>query len=123
MIVEGRGTKRASAASSLPTRCCAWRASAGITMYEHDELVFTARAGTPLAEIEESLAANGQCLGFEPGDVAKIWGAEERATIGGTVAAGIAGPRRFAAGGARDHLLGFRRSTAKANASKPAAAS
>jgi glycolate oxidase FAD binding subunit len=68
-------------------------------MYEPEEMVFTARAGTTLAEIEAALAKHNQHLAFEP--------AGPTATIGGIVAAGIAGPRRFAAGAARDHLLGF----------------
>jgi glycolate oxidase FAD binding subunit len=79
----------------------------GITMYEPDEMVFSARAGTTLEEIETTLAARGQCLGFEPGEIGPLWSANSKATIGGVVAAAVYGPRRFAAGAARDHLLGF----------------
>jgi glycolate oxidase FAD binding subunit len=72
----------------------------GITDYEPTELVITARCGTPLAEIEAHLAEHGQMLAFEP----PHFGAG--ATIGGTVAAGLSGPRRQAAGAVRDFVLG-----------------
>ena len=77
---------------------------------DHDpaELVVTVRPGTPVADIVSALAANGQRLAFEPPDLAPIWGGARAAgTIGGLVAAGLAGPRRVMAGGVRDHVLGF----------------
>ncbi|HEY0295746.1 MAG TPA: glycolate oxidase subunit GlcE [Bordetella sp.] len=74
----------------------------GIVNYHPSELVVTARAGTPLAELEDELARNGQMLAFEP----PHFGAT--ATVGGCVAAGLAGPRRMAAGGVRDFVLGTR---------------
>jgi glycolate oxidase FAD binding subunit len=108
LIVEGRGTKLGIGRSAAADSVLRVAGLTGITMYEPDEMVFTARAGTPLAEIEEALAAKGQCLGFEPGDMPKLWSDHaDNATLGGTIAAAVAGPRRFAAGGARDHLLGF----------------
>ncbi|HEY6095811.1 MAG TPA: glycolate oxidase subunit GlcE [Gallionellaceae bacterium] len=72
----------------------------GIISYEPTELVITARAGTPLQLIEQTLAGQGQMLGFEP----PHFGA--RATLGGTVACNFSGPRRAAAGSARDFVLG-----------------
>ncbi|MBO9516216.1 MAG: glycolate oxidase subunit GlcE [Variovorax sp.] len=72
----------------------------GITSYEPSELVVTARAGTPLAELEAVLAAEGQCLAFEPPRFA------EGGTVGGMVAAGLAGPSRASAGSVRDFVLG-----------------
>ncbi len=72
----------------------------GITDYEPTELVITARCGTPLAEIEAHLAQHGQMLAFEPPHFGP------GATIGGTVAAGLSGPRRQAAGAVRDFVLG-----------------
>ena len=72
----------------------------GVLSYEPTELVITARAGTPLAEIEELLDDNGQMLPFEPPAFA------ETATIGGTIACNLSGPRRAYAGAARDFLLG-----------------
>ncbi len=78
----------------------------GIVAYEPSELYLTARAGTPLAEVEAALAAQGQMLSFEPPHFG------DGATVGGCVAAGLAGPRRAsqgtAFGGVRDFVLGAR---------------
>ena len=83
-------------------------AVAGITNYDPDELVVTARAGTPLIELEAALAERRQMLAFEPFDHAPLFGsAPGRATLGGVVAANVSGPRRLATGAARDHILGF----------------
>jgi glycolate oxidase FAD binding subunit len=91
----------------------------GIIACEPEEMIITARAGTPLVEIEQALARHGQCLAFEPSSWSGLWHtSSEGATIGGTVAAGVAGPRRFAAGAARDHLLGFRAIDGRAEAFK-----
>lgn len=80
----------------------------GIVDYEPSELVLTVRPATPLAKVEALLEAQGQMLAFEPWDHGAIFGLQyQSATIGGVIAAGVAGPRRLAAGGARDHLLGF----------------
>jgi glycolate oxidase FAD binding subunit len=78
------------------------RACQGIVHYEPSELVITARCGTPLALLEESLAAQGQFLACEPPRL----GAET--TLGGVVAAGLSGPRRMYAGAVRDFVLGTR---------------
>ena len=72
----------------------------GVVDYEPSELVLTARAGTPLAEVEAALSEKGQMLGFEP----PYFGAT--ATLGGTIACGFSGPRRPYAGSARDFVLG-----------------
>ncbi len=74
----------------------------GILHYVPEELVLSARAGTPLAEIETALAERGQMLAFEP----PYFGAT--ATLGGTIAANLSGPRRAYAGAARDFVLGCR---------------
>jgi glycolate oxidase FAD binding subunit len=84
---------------------------AGISSYEPSELVVTARAGTPLAELEAALAEHGQCLPFEPprfhnpepGDAR---GARSGGSVGGMVACGLAGPARAAVGSVRDYVLG-----------------
>lgn len=75
-------------------------AFSGIVAHEPSELVITVRAGTPLAEVEAALAAHGQHLPFDP----PHFGAAS--TIGGVVAAGLAGPGRATAGGVRDYVLG-----------------
>jgi glycolate oxidase FAD binding subunit len=72
----------------------------GITCHEPSELVVTALAGTPLAELEAALAEHGQCLPFEP---PRFGGG---GTVGGMVATGLAGPARAAVGGVRDYVLG-----------------
>ena len=78
------------------------RAYQGIVSYEPSELVVTARCGTPLAELEATLAEKGQCLAFEPPHFG------EGATVGGMVAAGLSGPARATAGAVRDYVLGAR---------------
>jgi glycolate oxidase FAD binding subunit len=79
----------------------------GVTLYEPEELVLSAKAGTPLAEIEALIAAHGQMLAFEPMDCGPIFGAARGGgTIGGVLAANLSGPRRIKAGAARDHCLG-----------------
>ncbi len=78
----------------------------GISSYEPSELVITARAGTPLAEVEAVLAEQGQCLAFEPPRLGATGATGSIGTIGGMVAAGLAGPSRAAAGGVRDFMLG-----------------
>lgn len=82
-------------------------ALSGINFYEPEELVLSARAGTPLAEIRAVLAAHGQELAFEPMDPGFLLGtAEGQGTLGGLIATNLAGPRRLKAGAARDHVLG-----------------
>ncbi len=72
----------------------------GIVSYEPSELVITVCAGTPLAEVEAALAEKGQCFPFEPPHY------KTGTTIGGMVAAGLAGPARATAGSVRDFVLG-----------------
>jgi glycolate oxidase FAD binding subunit len=105
--IVGRGTKRAIG------RAAQWDATldlsglSGITLYEPEELVLTAKAGTPLAEIEARVAANKQELAFEPMDYGVVLGTPLGAgSIGGAIAANLSGPRRIKAGAARDHFLG-----------------
>ena len=78
------------------------RGYAGIVAYEPSELVVTARCGTPLAELESILEQNRQCLPFEPPHFGT------GATLGGSVAAGLSGPGRAAAGALRDFVLGIK---------------
>lgn len=80
------------------------RALAGVVSYEPSELVVTVRAGTPLAEVEALLAAQGQCLAFEP---PHFDGDSRNATVGGMVASGLSGPARASVGAVRDFVLGL----------------
>ncbi|MBB6482840.1 FAD-binding protein [Rhizobium lusitanum] len=84
------------------------RGLAGIVAYNPGEMVMTARAGTPVAEIEAALAEGGQMMTFEPMDHRALMATEGEPTIGGIFAANISGPRRFVSGAARDSLLGVR---------------
>jgi glycolate oxidase FAD binding subunit len=106
--VCGGGSKRLMRAPVVSAALLDMSAVAGITDYDPDELVVTARGGTPLVEIETALAERQQMLAFEPFDHGPLFGAAPgRATMGGIVAANVSGPRRLATGAARDHILGF----------------
>ncbi len=81
----------------------------GVTLYEPSEMVMSARAGTPLEQIEDALAARGQMLAFEPIELAPLGGGEAgQSTIAGMFAANLGGARRIRVGAPRDHLLGVR---------------
>jgi glycolate oxidase FAD binding subunit len=106
--IVGGGSKRAIGRPAQTDLTLDLSGLSGVTLYEPEELVLSARAGTPLAEIEALIAAQGQMLAFEPMDYAPLLGAPAgRATIGGVLAANLSGPRRLKAGAARDHFLGF----------------
>jgi glycolate oxidase FAD binding subunit len=78
----------------------------GIVDYRPSELVLTARAATPLAELEALLGENRQRLAFEPPSLARLLGSDaEHQSIGGVLAANLSGSRRISAGAARDHFL------------------
>src|SRR5690242_18382305 len=84
-------------------------AFSGIRSYEPEELVLTAGAATPMAEIEAALDKAGQMLAFEPPDWRVLLGSGDAApSLGGVVSCNLAGPRRIKQGAARDHFLGFR---------------
>ncbi len=105
--VVGRGTKRAIGRAAQWDATLDLSALSGVTLYEPEELVLSAKAGTPLAEVEALVAASRQELAFEPMDYAVLLGGEAGAgTIGGAIAANLSGPRRIKAGAARDHFLG-----------------
>ena len=109
LAVTGRGTRARLGRPSETQATVSLAEMTGITLYEPAELVLTARAGTPLAEITATLAAENQELAFEPIDHSALFGhAPGAGSIGGLVAVNACGPRRLKVGAARDHLLGFR---------------
>ncbi|MET0867481.1 MAG: FAD-binding protein [Pseudorhodoplanes sp.] len=105
--VAGQGSKRGLGRPSQSDFTLDLSALSGVTLYEPEELVLSARAGTPIAEIEKLVAASGQELAFEPADYGPLLGSGSGSgTIGGVIAANLSGPRRIKAGAARDHFLG-----------------
>ncbi len=106
--VVGHGSKRAVGRPSQTDLTLDLSGLSGVTLYEPEELVLSARAGTPIAEIEALVAAKNQQLAFEPMDYGPLLGGlANRGTLGGVLATNISGPRRIKAGAARDHFLGF----------------
>ncbi|MBU3636963.1 glycolate oxidase subunit GlcE [Polynucleobacter sp. es-MAR-4] len=101
LSIEGGGTKswygNANSYAKLDTRLYS-----GILEYQPEELVITARTGTPLKEIEAALTEKNQVLAFEPPHFG------DNATFGGAIAAGLAGPGRISVGNLRDFVLGAR---------------
>jgi glycolate oxidase FAD binding subunit len=105
--LAGHGTKRTIGRPSQTDLTLDLSALTGVTLYEPAELVLSARAATPLAEIEALLEKNDQELAFEPIDYGPLLGVEaNRGTLGGAIAANLSGPRRVKSGAARDHFLG-----------------
>ncbi len=108
LAVEGLGTKRGIGRAMQAGETLSLRALSGIVTYEPEELILTAQAGTTRDVIEATLAQRGQCLAFEPPDLSALLGSDGPGTLGGMVACNLSGPRRFAAGAARDFVLGLR---------------
>jgi glycolate oxidase FAD binding subunit len=106
--IVGQGSKAGWGRPDQAVRRLSLARLSGIRSYEAAELVMTVGAGTLMSEIETVLAAKNQQLAFEPGDWGPLWGKPAgQGTIGGALACNLSGPRRFQAGAARDHFLGF----------------
>ncbi len=104
--VIGGGTRPVGRAA--PGEALSTTALTGVTLYEPGALTLVVQAGTPLADVEATLAAENQRLAFEPMDHRALLGTSGTPTIGGVVAANVSGPRRIAVGACRDFLLGVR---------------
>lgn len=105
--IVGGGSKRGLGRATVTDDVLDLAALRGIVDYDSSELVLTAAAATPLAEIEAALDAERQMLAFEPPDWSALLPSNAAPTLGGIIACNMAGPRRVRAGAARDHLLGF----------------
>ncbi len=108
LLVTGNGTKSGILRPVQAARSLSTRNHAGITLYSPNELVISARAGTPLADIEATLAERGQHIIAEPPDLSALFSAQGQQTLGGVIATNLSGPRRVAWGAMRDHVLGVR---------------
>jgi glycolate oxidase FAD binding subunit len=104
LCIEGGGTRGFGGAGEVLSTS----GLTGIELYEPGSLTLVAKAGTPVAEIEQILAAEGQRMAFEPMDMRGVLGTSGVATIGGVFATNSSGPRRIQGGAARDYLLGVR---------------
>lgn len=102
--IQGHASKAFYGPPVHADACLDTRAHSGIVAYEPTELVLTARAGTPLVDIEAALAERAQALAFEPPHFGPA-GAE--GTLGGAIACGLSGPARASVGCARDFVLGL----------------
>jgi glycolate oxidase FAD binding subunit len=106
--ILGHGSKRGIGRPVQAAHTLDLAGLSGVTLYEPEELILSAKAGTPLAEIEKLLDDNRQQLAFEPMDYGPLFGTEPgRGTLGGVLASNTSGPRRLKAGAARDHILGI----------------
>jgi glycolate oxidase FAD binding subunit len=104
--IVGHGTRRQIGQPMATNAVLDLSALNAVSSYEPNELIITVEAGAPLADVMSLIAAKNQQFAFEPVNTAPLLGAAGAGTIGGMIAAGLAGPRRVKAGGARDHLLG-----------------
>ncbi|MBR1203214.1 MULTISPECIES: FAD-binding protein [unclassified Bradyrhizobium] len=104
--VIGHGSKRAVGHPMATNAVLDVSVLNAVSSYEPNELIITVQAGAPLADVQSLIDAKNQQFAFEPMDMSVLLGSAGAGTIGGMIGAGLAGPRRIKAGGARDHLLG-----------------
>ncbi|MBR0755561.1 FAD-binding protein [Bradyrhizobium jicamae] len=104
--IIGHGSKRAIGHPMATNAVLDLSGLNAVVGYEPNELIVTVQAGAPLADLQSMIDAKNQQFAFEPMDTSVLLGTSVSGTIGGMIGAGLAGPRRIRAGGARDHLLG-----------------
>ena len=108
LAIQGKNTKRGFGLPVAADCVLSMEKLAGITEYHPEELVMVALPGTPLAEVRQALARHNQHLAFEPPALNRMYQVDEEGSIGGVFMGNLAGPGRFRAGSARDHILGVR---------------
>src|ERR1700723_190671 len=104
--IIGHGSKRLVGQPMATNALLDVSALNAVTFYEPNELIITVQAGAPLADVLSLIDSKNQQFPFEPINTSVLLGTPNIGTIGGMIGAGLAGPRRIKAGGARDHLLG-----------------
>jgi glycolate oxidase FAD binding subunit len=104
--IIGHGSKRQVGQPMATNALLDLSALNAVTAYEPNELIITVQAGAPLADVLSLIDSRNQQFAFEPINTSALLGTPDIGTIGGMIGAGLAGPRRIKAGGARDHLLG-----------------
>jgi glycolate oxidase FAD binding subunit len=104
--IIGHGSKRLIGQPMATNAVLDLSALNAVTSYEPNELIITVQAGAPLADVKSLIDSKNQHFAFEPVNTSRLLGQPNVGTIGGMIGAGLAGPRRIQAGGARDHLLG-----------------
>ena len=104
--IIGRGSKRSVGQPMATNAVLDLSTLNAVTSYEPNELIITVEAGAPLADVLSLIDSKNQQFAFEPMNTAPLLGTSDMGTVGGMIGAGLAGPRRIKAGGARDHLLG-----------------
>jgi glycolate oxidase FAD binding subunit len=115
LLIQGNGTKAGMLRPVQAARTLSTAGLSGVNLYAPKELIISAWAGTPLSEVEAALAEAGQHLIAEPPDLSALLGKTGRQqTLGGVVATNLSGPRRVAWGAMRDHVMGVRAVTGRA---------
>jgi glycolate oxidase FAD binding subunit len=104
--IIGGGSKRAIGQPMATNALLDLSSLNAVTAYEPNELIITVQAGAPLGDVKSLIDSKNQQFAFEPMNTSQLLGTPDIGTIGGMIGAGLAGPRRIKAGGARDHLLG-----------------
>jgi glycolate oxidase FAD binding subunit len=104
--IIGHGSKRLIGQPMATNALLDLSALNAVTSYEPNELIITVQAGAPLADVLSLIDSKNQQFAFEPINTSVLLGTPDIGTVGGMIGAGLAGPRRIKAGGARDHLLG-----------------